>query len=177
MASHFATDTVGKALCESDTWLDIEAINLRFRRILSEPFKEKEGDFYLFPKGKQKPVAEEWRYKPMATLFQVRHTIVHNVGVVTKSDANRLRLLTRRDVVSPAVLSPTRDDVRYTKRFLDETAEKANERIGDELAKVLTKLHSDNASLFVPKEKADTVSQGFGIPVTVAKVQGIVAVV
>ena len=37
LASHFRAGTLGKALCESATWLDCEEINKRFRNILADP--------------------------------------------------------------------------------------------------------------------------------------------
>ncbi len=68
---------------------------------------------------------------------------MQNVGVVTRSDAIKLRLLVRAPVTPLRVRAPTRDDLRYLKRFLDETAERSNARIGQRLADLLTTLHAD----------------------------------
>src|SRR5207237_5593113 len=124
-------------LCESATWLDCDEINERFRKLLADPF-QKEGRFHLFPRQNQDPASERWQLETLAIIWQLRHTVVHNVGVITQSDAIRFRLLVRAQVPSMQVLSPTRDDIRYLKRFLDETAEASNRRIGVRLADLLS---------------------------------------
>ena len=70
------------------------------------------------------------------------------------------------------VLSPTRDDIRYLKRFLEETAEASNRRLGARLAELLSTIHAGNSALFVPQEMADRVTRTFGFVVTVASVPG-----
>ncbi len=72
---------------------------------------------------------------------------MHNVGVITQSDAVKLRLWAREPVASPRVLSPTREDIRYLKRFLDETAQDCNDKVGDRLAELLTTLHKKDPTL------------------------------
>ena len=52
---------------------------------------------------------------------------------------------------------PTREDVRHLKRFLDETADVCNDRLGKRLADLLTGLHAGDPTLFVAKEVADRV--------------------
>jgi hypothetical protein len=163
LAAHFGTDTLGRSLCESATWLDCDEVNDRFRRLLSPPFES--GTFLIFPR---QPVAERERYETLALIWQLRHTIVHNVGVITQSDALKLRLLVRAAVPSMRVLAPTRDDVRYLKRFLDETAERANRRIGERLAELLTAIQATDPGLFVPQAMADAVTRTFGFVLTVA---------
>lgn len=175
LAAHFQSDTVGKSLRESDTWLDCDEINKRFRRILASPFAD--GTFYLFPKaGGQSPQSEQFRYIPLTTIFQLRHTIVHNVGVITQSDAAKLKLLTKQNVASPRVLTPVRDDLQYLKRFLDETAEKVNERVRDRLVELLDELLAGDPNLFDPQTKADAVSRHFGSSVTIAGAPGVLPV-
>jgi len=172
LAAHFGADSVGKSLCESSTWLDCDSINRRFRRLLADPFDPQKGDFYVFPGKKQEPGAERFRYDIISLLWQVRHTIVHNVGVVTQSDAIKFRLLVGRSVQAPRVLTPTREDVRYVKRFLDETAARVNQRVGERLAELLTTLHSENLDLFQPSEEAGLVAEDFGIAVDIAGAHG-----
>jgi hypothetical protein len=171
LASHFGTGTLGKSLCESATWLDCEEINDRFRRLLSDPFQP--GTFYLFPKT-QPPAAEQWRYEPMSVVWQLRHTAVHNVGVITQSDGVRLRLLAREPVEAPRLLAPTRDDIRYLKRFLDETATSCNTRVCERLAHLLTTLYAGTPGLFIPQEMANRVAAGFRIAAQVAVAIGVV---
>jgi hypothetical protein len=171
LASHFGTATVGKSLCEAATWLDCEEINDRFRKLLADPFQPG-GNFYLFPRQGQQPAAERWRFDALSLVWQLRHTVVHNVGVITQSDAVKMRLWAKEPVASPRVLSPTRDDLRHLKRFLDETAERCNRRIGERLAEVLTVLHHETPILFVPQEMADRITQLFGLVLTVAGATG-----
>ena len=167
LAAHFGTDTLGRSLCESATWLDCDEVNDRFRRLLASPFED--GNFLLFPK--QPPVEGE-RYDTLSIVWQLRHTIVHNVGLITQSDAIKLRLLVRAAVPPMRVISPARDDIRYLKRFLDETAERSNRRIGARLAELLTEIHAGDPSLFVPQGTADAVTQIFGFVLTVAGAAG-----
>lgn len=51
LAAHFGTDTLGRSLCESATWLDCDEVNERFRRLLSRRFES--GDFFLFPSSRR----------------------------------------------------------------------------------------------------------------------------
>ena len=172
LAAHFGTETLGRSLCESATWLDCEEINDRFRKLLSDPF-QKDGRFHLFPRQNQDPASERWRLETLSIVWQLRHTVVHNVGVITQSDAIKLRLLVRAAVPSMQVLSPTHDDLRYLKRFLQETAEVANRRIGTRLAELLSTIHAGNPALFVPQEMADRITQAFGFVLNVAGTPGL----
>ena len=174
LASHFGTETLGKSLCEAGTWLDCEEINERFRKLLADPFQQGGTFFYLFPKPNQQPAGEVWRFEVMSLVWQLRHTAVHNVGVITQSDAVKLRLWAKEAVAAPVILSPTRDDLRYLKRFLDETADSCNQRVGQRLAALLSTLHAQAPILFVPQEMADRVSRAFGFPLTVAGAVGVV---
>ena len=165
LAVHFGAESLGRALCESSTWLDCEEVNNRFRRLLSDPFET--GSFYLFPTKGQQPEDERFRHPVMSLLWQLRHTIVHNLGQVTQSDAVKFRLLARQQVDAPRHLVPVRDDVRYVKRFLDESADSINYRVVVRLAELLTTLHADNPALFVPQEVANKLSGDFRSPKTI----------
>lgn len=162
LAAHFGTDTLGRSLCESATWLDCGEVNERFRRLLADPFES--GEFFVFPK---QPEVEQTRYNTLSLIWQIRHTIVHNVGVITQSDAIKLRLLARSPVMHLQMLAPTRDDLRYMKRFLDEAAERTNSRIGARLADLLTLVHSEDPSLFVSQDIADELTRTFGFSLIV----------
>jgi hypothetical protein len=163
LAAHFDADTLGRSLCESTTWLDCDEVNDRFRRLLATPFES--GNFLVFPK---QPPAERERYDTLSIVWQLRHTIVHNVGVITQSDAIKLRLLVRAPVPQMQVLAPARDDIRYLKRFLDETAERSNRRIGERLAELLTAIHANDPGLFAPQDMADALTRTFGFVLSVA---------
>ena len=108
LAAHFGTDTLGRSLCESIVWLDCDEINARFRKLLADPFTD--GTFVLFPKPTQQPSGERGRYELLELIWQLRHTMVHNVGVITQSDAIKLRLLVKASVTPDQMLAPTKDD-------------------------------------------------------------------
>ena len=172
LAAHFEAGTLGKALCEAGTWLDCNSINKRFRRLLADPFYEGQGGFILFPNKGQGPAEERFRREILDVIWQLRHTIVHNVGVITKSDAVKFRLLARVSVAEDKILVPTRDDVRHVKEFLDRTAENVNRRVGERLAELLSTLQEEDTSLFEAADKADELAKQFQIPLTVAGKQG-----
>ncbi len=153
LAAQFNAGSVGKAMCESDTWLNNHAINERFRHILKPHFGEPWD--YLFPTEKHNPVAERARASTLAILWQVRHNITHNTGVLTDSDARRLTMMVKTRVTSGNTLDPQLSDLRYVKRFLVETADHTNNRIGQRLAVLLTERYQDDPTLFIPQEQAE----------------------
>jgi hypothetical protein len=167
LAVHFHSDTLGSAICESSTWLDCKQINDRFRKLLADPFEQ--GSFHIF---RRQPQSEQEKYDTLGLVWQLRHSVVHNVGVITQSDAIKLRLLAKQPISSPRLLRPTRDDLRYLKRFLDEFAESSNERVGMRLAELLTKIHSNDSTLFLPQDLADRVSKVFGLKLSIAGASG-----
>lgn len=174
LASHFQAATLGKSLCESSTWLDCEEINKRFRRLLSDPFQIGGRSFDLFPKQSQPSEAEQWRFEPMNLIWQIRHTAVHNVGVITKSDAVKMRLWAKESVDAPNILAPTRLDLNYLKRFLDDTANVCNRRIGERLAELLTTIYMPTISSLTPQQLADRVAAVVRLPLQVAGATGVV---
>ena len=125
LATHFGAGSAGKALCETATWLDCKEINDRFRKLLADPFEV--GAFYVFPKtGNQEPTAGQWRYDLLSLVWQIRHTAVHNVGVITKSDAVKPSVMKSRggatltrqsdDSVLASGINPDRDDYSLVAR-------------------------------------------------------------
>ena len=170
LAAQFNAESVGKAICESDTWLSNQAINDRFRNILKPHFGEPWD--LLFPNEKQNPVAERGRAGALAILWQVRHNITHNTGVLTDSDARRLTLMVKTEVKSGNTLNPDLSDLRYVKRFLVETADHTNNRIGQRIADLLTERHQDDSTLFVPQELANSISRSFQQSLTIDGLTG-----
>lgn len=170
LASQFESGSVGKAMCEADTWLSNQAISDRFRSLLKSYF----GDpwEYLFPTEKQSPTSERDRASTLAILWQLRHNITHNTGVLTDSDARRLTLMIKRPVENGQALSPHRLDLQYVKRFLVETAGNTNDRVGRRLAALLTERHQDDEALFDAGDVAQRISQAFQIALTVDGVTG-----
>lgn len=151
--------SIGKALCESDTWIKNKTINERFRSLLKLPFGEPWE--WLFPEENQQPKGERERAKTLSILWQIRHNLAHNVGVITDSDAMKFRVLVGGSVPAARRLSPTRADLRYVKRFLSETATRANERVGMRLADLLALFHQRDTQLFDAKDKAEEISRQF----------------
>lgn len=174
LASHFGSGSAGRALCESSIWLNSKDINDRFRKLLSDPFQV--GTFYLFPKENQQPTDQAWRHDLVSLIWQLRHTSVHNVGVITRSDAIKLRVLSKTNVAAPRVLVPTKIDLQWLKSFLDDSAEVCNRRVGDRLAALLTTIHAESGGPFVPQAMADLLAAGFRLPLVVAGATGVVPV-
>jgi hypothetical protein len=166
IAGHYGTDTLGRALCEADTWLDCKIVNDRFRELLSDPFSLPPvlAPFQLF---RQQPPDERERFDTLQLVWQLRHTAVHNVGVITQSDAVRLRVLSKRPV-NPLLIVPTKDDIRYLRAFLMETAVRCNRRVAERLAEILTRIHSTDTTLFDANERATHLANQFRHSVTVA---------
>lgn len=162
-AAHFEEKDLGRALAEASTWLDSNSVNNRFRRLLADPFED--GKFFFFPGGKD---PEAWRRVPMDVLWQLRHSIAHNLGVLTLSDAAKLRLLRKKAVAAPVTLALTDEDVLVIKLFLDEVAEDGNKRVAARLGELLTKLHSEDATLFNPATKASELATILRAPLTLA---------
>jgi hypothetical protein len=173
VAAHFEEKTLGKALCEADTWLNSSEINSRFGKLLADPFQL--PSFKLFPDLNQKSPKSDpdlWRRTSLDILWQLRHSIAHNAGVITRSDAAKLRLLRRSPVHGQKLLQLTNGDVWYVKLFLDDLASWANARIAARLAEVLTSIHVDDSTLFVPSDVADELAQLFREQVVVGGAVG-----
>jgi hypothetical protein len=157
--------SVGRALGESDTWLTNKSINERFKRLLKSPF----GDNWenLFPEENQPPQVERARAKTLSILWQIRHTIAHNVGVVSGSASAKLRMLVKGGVAPDRILNPAKPDLLYTMRFLLDAARSVNQRVGTRLEILLDGLHRDNPALFDAQDTADRVSRQLGFSITI----------
>jgi hypothetical protein len=165
LAFHLSAGSIGKALCESDTWLTNRTINERFKRLLKSPF----GDNWenLFPEENQQPHSERARARTLAILWQIRHTITHNVGVITGSDAAKFRMVVKGPVDPDRVLRVTKRDIIHSDRFLSETTQSVNLRVVRRLETLLDGLHRDNPALFDAQQMADRVSRQLGFSITV----------
>jgi hypothetical protein len=169
--AHFAEGSIGKALCESDTWLSNDVINGRFRKLLDPPGKDFWEEYLLPAKNQGKGPSkddQERRAATLAILWQIRHNLTHNSGVLTGSDAMRFRVLTRRPVEKGRLLVPTERDLRYVKRFFSATADDINQRVGTQLASLLTAIHTESPSLIDPAVKARDLAKLFAMSVSVA---------
>jgi hypothetical protein len=166
IAAFVNAPSIGKALCESDTWLSNGSINARFASLLKEP----SGAAWelLFRPARQPPAAEQDRAATLAVLWQIRHTLAHNVGVITHSDSIKLRMLTGAPVRADRWLSPSVSDLRYTKRFLSEAAANTNARVCQRIVQLLESFHSRDRALFDAQAKANDVSQRFDLSVTIS---------
>jgi hypothetical protein len=169
--AHFEAGSIGKALCESDTWLSNDAINSRFRKLLAPIGKDMWEEFLLPARNQGKGPAkddQEKRAATLAILWQIRHNLTHNSGVLTGSDSMKLRILTRRPVDQGRILAPTEKDLRYVKRFFSETADDVNRRVGLQLANLLTAIHTESPSLIDPQAKSQALANIFDLSMTIA---------
>ncbi len=163
IVAHFDEGTLGRALAEGSTWFDTkEHVGKRFKKLLAW---ETEPDFQFFPQDND--ATDGWRRGTLEIIWQLRHSIVHNVGVVTKSDALKLRLLTGKSVAAPKRLRLGHGDVAYAKSFLDDMAWWSNQRVATRLSTVMTKVHEGDAQLFDAAAKAASLATIFGVPVTI----------
>jgi hypothetical protein len=76
-------------------------------------------------------------------------------------------------VAAPRILLPTPDDLRYVTRFLNESAESINQRVGERLAELLTTLRTTQGLTFAPQQRADELSRQFNRPLEVAGATGV----
>jgi hypothetical protein len=165
IAAFVNAPSIGKALCESDTWINNSTINTRFASLLKDPSGSDWG--FLFPQSNQQPAGERDRAATLAFLWQVRHNLAHNVGVITHSDSMRFRLLLGRPVEKDRRLFPSLDDLRYAVQFLTDIASNTNLRVGSRLAQLLTSFHSIDPTLFDAQALANEISQLFTFSVTI----------
>jgi hypothetical protein len=171
MIAHFEAGSICKALCESDTWLSNEVINKRFRKLLAPSDKEHWDEFLLPGKNQGRgdsKKAQEDRAITLAILWQIRHNLTHNSGVLTGSDTMKLRVLAQRSVEKGKVLAPTEEDLRFSKRFLSETAEDLNKRVGTRLAQLFTDFHNETGLLVDPVSKVQELANLFDMSLSVA---------
>ncbi|MHB1558548.1 MAG: hypothetical protein ACYC61_13910 [Isosphaeraceae bacterium] len=172
--AHFEAASIGKALCESDTWLSNEDINKRFRKLLA-PFDKETWEEYLFPgknQGHGETIKDQRnRAATLSILWQVRHNLTHNSGVLTGSDSMKLKVLTGRSIEKDRKLVPTEVDLRYVKQFLSETADQVNRRVGTQLGVLLTAIYSEFSTLVDPPAKAQELANIFALPIKVATTQ------
>lgn len=165
--AHFNTGSVGSALCEADTWLNCNRINEKFRKLLADPFEEG-GKFYVFPMKRAHGTVDELkRSQLISAVFQLRHTLVHNLGVITESDATKLRQILQAPINGSKVLSPSSKNVRQVKGLLDETAKQINARMAFRLSELLSILQQENYLSIDPLPKAQSLANLFGVSVTV----------
>ncbi len=167
LVGHYEAGTIGRALSESQVWTKTETINDRFRDILADPSMAGRPlpPFHLLP---NQPGADQDWFNTLQLVWQLRHTVVHNVGVVTRSDAVKLRVFAKQPVPAPRVLVPTVEDIDYLGRFLRETAIRCNTRVAERLAALLTRIQADDPALLDPVERARYLADTFRVPVTVA---------
>lgn len=157
IAALFEERSTGRAVCESDTWSSTEDIAGRFNRLLND-LDAPNVAYQLLPKPKE---PQHWRKLALDVLFQLRHTIAHNLGVITHADSLKLRRLTRQVVEAGKVLALTNGDVWYAKVFLDETVAWLNFRISERLCVLLTDIHARDPEALDPPSVARKVASQF----------------
>jgi hypothetical protein len=80
--------------------------------------------------------------------------------------------MVKTKVNSGSALNPGLSDLRYVKRFLVETADHTNHRIGRRLADLLTERYQDDSTLFAPQALADSISKSFQQSLTISGFAG-----
>lgn len=167
VAAHFNTQSVGNALCEADTWLNLDNVNSKFRRLLADPFVS--GSFYVFPmtSPQQGTTVAVNRSKLIPAIFQLRHTLVHNLGVITESDATKLRRILQSPIEGNKVLRPSSWNVLQVKKILDEAAKDINSRMAIRLAELLEKMYQESYMIVDPASKARELATLFRTSVTI----------
>ncbi len=173
LALHFGAGDIGKAMCESETWLSNNRINERFRRLLKSPFGEDWSE-QLFPNERQRPDVARDDARTLAILWQVRHSITHNSGVLTEADAARLRLFAKQRLECCNEIAPSMDDIRHVTRFLKQLATDTNDRVGNRLASVLSEIHLADTDLFDAQKEANELSSSFKRSLTINGCVGVV---
>jgi hypothetical protein len=108
------------------------------------------------------------RSQLISAVFQLRHRLVHNLGVVTESDATKLRQILQAPINGKKVLSPSSKNVKQVKSLLDETARQINERMSLRLSELLSTLQQGNYLSIDPASKAKSLATLFGVSVTVS---------
>ena len=146
-------------------------INNRFRKLLAPSGKDMWEEFLLPARNQGKGPSkddQEKRASILAILWQLRHNLTHNSGVLTGSDSMKLRVLTRRPVEKDRILVPSQVDLRYVKRFFAEIADDINRRVGTQLADLLGAIHAESPSLVEPATKAQELADVFALSMKVA---------
>ena len=178
MAAHFKDQTVGRAMVESTVFTNTKRINETFSKLLAKIYDTDDGFVLFSVSGESLRKTDPDRKPGIKTTFaldkvwQLRHSAVHNVGYLTKSDAIKLSILARRRIPSPAMLNPSVDQLRSLKLFLEKIAEQSNQLIGNRLATIIGEYSKSALDLIEPQEVADRLSQRFMRSLTVATAQG-----
>jgi transposase-like protein len=104
LASHFGTATLGRSLCESGTWLNCEEINVRFRRLLSDPFQQ--GGVLLQPEMERRHTRVILQLGRSLTMRKTRknYTPVEKVAILRRHLIDRVPV---SDLCDEHQLSPT----------------------------------------------------------------------
>lgn len=152
-AGHFEASTLGAALCEGSTWLDIKDVNKRFRRLLAKPGTD--GQFHLL--GKSATDATDSPRREQSTidfLFQVRHTIAHNCGLLTRSDAASLSKHHPQPLEAPGYLEPQTRHLIYARYFLQPLVTDCDDAVFKELNRCLRWHLAENPAAQFDADKA-----------------------
>ena len=80
--------------------------------------------------------------------------------------------MVKEQVNAGVSINPDLHDLRYVKRFLVETADLTNTRVGLRLASLLTERHTEDSQLFTPQTIADAVSANFQMSLSVGGAAG-----
>ena len=163
-APHIQDQTVGRALCESQLWHSVSEVNHRFRDVLDSI--DGKPAFILFDGKAATGLCKE--VQTLKVIFQLRHTIAHNLGSLTRSDAGKLQRLLGHRLDSPKELDIDRKHVFYLQQFLDPLAKEINLRIAERLGLVLTEFQTTSPTLIDHKDRSKGLAILFQVPFTIS---------
>ena len=143
MIAHVETGSVGRAMAESQMFSESKRIREVFGQLLKDP--DKTNMWEVFPAERPDPAKprdpdELSRKDLLDVVLQLRHSIVHNLGVLTKSDALKLGLKSRTVIDAPRKFWLDQADALALKLFVYETAKLLHDHISDRLAHLESEL-------------------------------------
>ncbi len=150
-APHVIDQTIGRALCETQMWHNIDDVTKRFKKVLASnpeitPNTPKLADFNLFDVALGVASLRS-EIKSLKVMFQIRHTIAHNLGTLTRSDAGKLQRILGQKIESPKELDIDRKHVYYLQQFLSPLVTEVNQVVAARLGQVLTQFRSTSPTL------------------------------
>lgn len=98
----------------------------------------------------------------LQAIFQIRHTLSHNYGLITRSDQAKFKIL-KFDAQWDEVVNPSKDDFGTSvSRFIEQEATQFTGWLIDETAEYLSSL-SNNAGVVLDKRVLTRIEQTLGV--------------
>ncbi len=166
-APHFIAKTIGRALCETQMWHSVGDVSVRFRKILGgEPLTNPQLlHFHLFH---DTAGIFKQEVKTLKVMFQIRHTIAHNLGTLTRSDAGKLQRILGVRIDSPKELDIDSKHVLYLRQFLSPLVKRINQAVADRLGLVLSQFQVASPSLIDHAARSKELAKRFQVPFSIS---------